>query len=529
MARYEDIIKNTNSSISTARKELNNLSSKVNSNKKAFDGAKSTIKSWGNSLISSIDNALIKIGKFTLATASLGTGFAIKTGFEASFNLEAYRTQLETAVKDTEKTTKLMQMAQDLSIVTPFTPEEVIQSTANLEAYGVDSTKWLSQIADMAGATNKSMEQATGALIDVLNKNEYQTIEEFGISKELLMSEATKKYGKNKVFSKKGEVKDQEKLKELLTTVMTNKFDGGAEKLSQTVKGLWSTITGSISMSLAKIFGMENGLIKTGSLLDLVRNKIKLVADTLTQWQTDGTLDEISKKFTETFNHVLELISNVYNFLKNNSDTIMSILKIATAVYTFAKTLIFISQVISAIQLIMTVLNATMLASPIGWIVLGITALIGVIYLVIKGFSSIINLIKKAWTFIKEFAKGMPWWAKMLTLPLQGILKLIEAIKSLINLPGKAFKWFKNIFNIGNDTEKEIKVNKAVVNKENQEALPIVNNSFIQNKREKNKPSEINKTFNITINGDVYGFEDFEEKIAEVLVKIYEVDIQNAV
>ena len=47
-----------------------------------------------------------------------------------------------------------------------------------MEAYGVSSEKWLRRVADMAGATNKEMEQATNAVIDVLTKGEYQGIEE---------------------------------------------------------------------------------------------------------------------------------------------------------------------------------------------------------------------------------------------------------------------------------------------------------------------------------------------------------------
>ena len=100
---------------------------------------KQAAKEWGKNIISSIDSALVGAAKWGAVTAAATGGLAIKTGFETAFNLEAYRTQLETATKDTQKAGKLMRMATDLSNTTPFTSQETIQATAAMEAYGVSS------------------------------------------------------------------------------------------------------------------------------------------------------------------------------------------------------------------------------------------------------------------------------------------------------------------------------------------------------------------------------------------------------
>ena len=46
------------------------------------------------------------------------------------------------------------------------------------------------------------------------------------------------------VFNTQGQVKDRAKLMDTLQEMMQDKYSGGAEKLSKTTKGMWSTVTG---------------------------------------------------------------------------------------------------------------------------------------------------------------------------------------------------------------------------------------------------------------------------------------------
>ena len=105
-------------------------------------------------------------------------------------------------------------------------------------------------------------------------------LKKFGIDKNQIMEKANEMFGKNKVFKKSGEIRKgrENDVQAVLEALMTTKFDGGADKLSKTVRGLWSTITGITSDSLAKIFGMENGVVKSGSALDLLKKKLENVA-----------------------------------------------------------------------------------------------------------------------------------------------------------------------------------------------------------------------------------------------------------
>ena len=616
MKNYEQQMEDAEKAVKEAREEARKMTPELNKSKKAFDDAKKSVKDWGKNLISSIDGALLKIAKWGTATASLAGGFAVKTGFETAFDLEAYRTQLDTAVKDTERASKLMKMAQDFSNASPFTSKETIQSTATMEAYGVSSEHWLKMVADMAGATNKEMEQATGALIDALTKQEFQGLEEFGISKEMVIDKANLMYGNNKVFKKSGELrknKDKE-MKKVIETLMTEKFDGGAEKLSKTVKGLWSTVTGVTSDSLAKIFGMENGLIKSGSALDILKQRLEQLADTLTKWQQDGTLDEMAEKFTETMSQVIDGVSSAFNYIKENKDIILFFLKMTAVIYGTAKAVAFFKTAVSVfstlkafatgayefakgfetVRKVFTGMKTAFIAVKAGILALspamlpvvaGIIAVAGSAYLLYKNFDKVVSWAKAVWEKIKGLSDAMPTWAKVLLLPIAPIFAIIDALELLSNAVSKAWKWIKGFFT--DDEEKNIDINtnenleknitekqkdigdKKVAENENQkgvgnkkdvekqkEIADILSNKNLPVKtqkeifKEKVKKSNVvtpqNKIksleskkervivkekpqINVTINGDVYGYNDFKDKIKKVMDEIIRFDLQNTV
>lgn len=357
----KEALEQAENSVSEQRKEILKLGNSFRQIEKEVEESKKTFKEWGKTVGSSIDGAVksaLKWGASIIGlTGGLGAGGAIKMGMETSINLEAYRTMLETATKDFEKTNKLMKNAELLSISTPFSPEEVIQATATLESYGIDSEKWLAMIADAAGATNTTMEQATEAIKDILSKNEFESMENLGVSKEMIIEAAEKKYGKNKVFNKQGQVKDQEKLQIVLEEIMVSKFDGGAEKLSQTVRGLWSTITGSVNMGLAKILGMENGLIKTGSILDIIKQKMALLRDILIKWEEDGTLDDLAKEFTIIFTEIANSVMSAYNFIKENHEIIIALTKFLGIIYILTKGVFALKAAFEAYQIAVTALS----------------------------------------------------------------------------------------------------------------------------------------------------------------------------
>ena len=458
----KEALEQAEKSMAEQRSEALKLGRNIREIEKEVESSKETFKEWSKSIGSSIDGAIKSALKWGAATATLVGGAAFTTGLQTSINLEAYRTMLETATKDFEKTNKLMRNAEQLSISTPFSPEEVIQATATLESYGIDSEKWLSMIADAAGATNTTMEQATEAVKDILSKNEFESMENLGISKEMIIEAAEKKYGKNKVFNKQGQVRDkqEEKLQIVLEEIMISKFDGGAEKLSQTVRGLWSTITGSVNMGLAKILGMENGLIKTGSILDIIKNKMQLISEVLLKWESDGTLDKVAKEVTIVFTEIANSVINTYNFIKENHEVIIALTKFLGIIYILTKGIFALKAAFEAYQIAVTALsnigflvtiftklklaiasfNLMLASTPVGWVTAAIGAIAFALYMLIFEFDKVKSFVGSLWDSLKSFADNMPGWASIIVGTFMPVITIIKGL-------GKVWEWTKSLFN----------------------------------------------------------------------------------
>lgn len=564
----KEALEQAEKSMTEQRSEVLKLGRSIREIEKDVESSKETFKEWGKSVGSSIDNAIKSALKWGATTATLVGGAAFTTGLQTSINLEAYRTMLETATKDFEKTNKLMKNAEQLSISTPFSPEEVIQATATLESYGIDSEKWLARIADAAGATNTTMEQATEAVKDILSKNEFETMESLGISKEMIIAAAEQKYGKNKVFNKQGQVKDkqEEKLKIVLEEIMVSKFDGGAEKLSRTVKGLWSTITGSVNMGLAKILGMENGLIKTGSILDIIKNKMQLISEVLLKWESDGTLDNLAKEFTIVFTEIANSVMSAYNFIKENHEGIIALTKFLGIIYILTKGVFALKAAFEAYQIAVTALsnigflvtiftklklaiasfNLMLASTPVGWVTAAIGAIAFALYMLIFEFDKVKSFVGSLWDSLKSFADNMPWWASIIV---GAFMPIITIIKGL----GKVWEWAKSLFS-DEDIEKNIEVTEKTKEDLQELAKPQIENKIpSQNKvfeesfakieapqslnsvkanainraSVTNQRPAVSNSNNIYIQGDIYGYDEFKEKVAGVIVDISKNNMAN--
>ena len=562
----KEALEQAEKSMTEQRSEVLKLGRSIREIEKDVESSKETFKEWSKDVGSSIDGAIKSALKWGAATTTLVGGAAFTTGLQTSINLEAYRTMLETATKDFEKTNKLMENAELLSISTPFSPEEVIQATATLESYGINSEKWLAMIADAAGATNTTMEQATEAVKDILSKNEFESMENLGVSKEMIIEAAEKKYGKNKVFNKQGQVKDQEKLQIVLEEIMVSKFDGGAEKLSQTVRGLWSTITGSVNMGLAKILGMENGLIKTGSILDIIKQKMALLRDILIKWEEDGTLDNLAKEFTIVFTEIVNSVMSAYNFIKENHEIIIALTKFLGVIYVLTKGIFALKAAFEAYQIAVTALsnigflitiftklkltiasfNLMLASTPAGWVTAAIGAIAFALYMLIFEFDRVKSFVGSLWESLKSFADNMPWWANIIV---GAFMPIITIIKGL----GKVWEWAKNLFS-DEDIEKNIEVTEKtkedlqeLAKPQIENKIPSQNKVFEESFAKVEAPQSLNSvksnaitratinnprpavtnSNNIYIQGDIYGYDEFKEKVAGVIVDISKNNMAN--
>ncbi|WP_163468465.1 hypothetical protein [Fusobacterium sp. IOR10] len=540
LKKYKLESQETNLKLKTSKEKLNKLSFAFKKNSLAVKAAREKIKNMGTTINNSITKTIKKAVKTiaTLATA-IGT-LGVVTGFKEAFNLEGYKLQLETATKSTEKAGKLMANAIKFANNTPFETGEVVEATAKMESQGMSSIKWLVDVADMAGATNKSIDQATEAMVDA-TMGQFERLTQFGIKKEMIMAKAAKECGEGIVFNKKGQVLDRAKLEDVLQKLLREKFEGGAAKQASSVKGLWSTIMGVTKFSLAKIIGMQiDGTARQGSLYDKLRIQLKKVVEVLNKWLEDGTIDKIATQVTNAVNSMISSIKGVVDWVIKYQDEITFLLAEVGTIYTIVKAYKAWKATVIALKEAQLMLNLAMEANPFGLIVLGITLAIPLVIALYKKFEWFRNLINGIWKIIKMAVKGTCEILKALFNPFKAIGKIIDKIKGIGNTEikvsekksiitkdesnkiQKEISDKNNIVKTKHIEEKEVTKLKKI--KMQDKVIPSISNS-------KNQVSNSSKNINITINmnGDFYGWEDFKEKVSKAVVEAFESNAPNVV
>lgn len=421
-----------------------------------------SVVAFKNKAVSSITSATKSFVKLGTATAGVVATLAAKTGLSEAMDLEGYRLQLETATKDTQKASEIMQYAINLANKTPFEGGELVEGASKFEAMGMAAQKWLPLAGDMAAATNKSFDQATEALIDAQN-GELERLKEFGITKAKILEQGEKMFSGVQLVNNQGQITNQEKFNEALIALMQDRFAGGMEKQATTMKGLWSTVTGVTKSALATITGITtDGSIRSGSALDLLKGKVQLLAGKLEEWQQNGTLDRIAQQFDQGLARGAELASQGFQWLQENGDSLLGGLKLLAGAIVglklmklsvdtvktvrdftlFAKTVGVLTSKISAnsanwihntaemginkagllahtiatkaatagttaLAAAQKLLNLAFVSTPIGWIVLGITGLIAVGVALYKNWDTVKAKAGELWEKVTSTFSGI--------------------------------------------------------------------------------------------------------------------------
>lgn len=373
---------------------------------KEMMSATRSVVAFKNKAVSSITSATKSFVKLGTATAGVVATLAAKTGLSEAMDLEGYRLQLETATKDTQKASEIMQYAIDLANKTPFEGGELVEGASKFEAMGMAAQKWLPLAGDMAAATNKSFDQATEALIDA-QTGELERLKEFGITKAKILEQGEKMFSGVQLVNNQGQITNQEKFNEALIALMQDRFAGGMEKQATTMKGLWSTVTGVTKSALATITGITtDGSIRSGSALDLLKGKVQLLAGKLEEWQQNGTLDRIAQQFDQGLAKAVETAGKAFTWVTENGDTIRRWVVGLGSALAMVKIVQFASGVMSAIKtvkLFATVAGTIVATNPI---VLAIGAAIAAGALLIANWDKV-----KAWAinikdqFVDSFSR----------------------------------------------------------------------------------------------------------------------------
>lgn len=433
-----------------------------------------------------IGGVLKSTAKLGAATAGTLAGLGAATGFSEALNLEGYKLQLETATKDTQKAGQIMQYAINLANKTPFEGGELVEGAAKFEALGMSAETWLTRAGNMAAATNKSFDQAVEALIDA-QAGELERLKEFGITKARILEQGEKMFAGVQIVNNQGQITNQEKFNAAMIALMEERFSGGMEKQATTFKGLWSTVSGITKSGLASIVGITtDGSIRAGSALSILKDKVSLLADRFQQWQQDGTLDSLARKFDQGVAKGAELAGQAFEWLKEHGDQLLSGLKLLAGTIValklakltldtvntihqfalFAKTTWLVTSAAGANAVAwarntaaiglnkagiiahtaitkaaalgttvltgaQTLLNTAFLASPIGWVCIGIMALIAAGVLLWKNWDKVKAAAVALWEKITDVFGGIR----------DSIVGAFDSVKQAV---GGVFQWIKD-------------------------------------------------------------------------------------
>lgn len=372
-----------------------------------MQSATRSVVAFKNKAVSAVTSAAKSMVKLGTATAGVAATLAVKTGLSEAMDLEGYRLQLETATKDTQKASEIMQYAIDLANKTPFEGGELVEGASKFEAMGMAAQKWLPLAGDMAAATNKSFDQATEALIDAQN-GELERLKEFGITKAKILEQGEKMFAGVQLVNNQGQIVNQEKFNEALVALMQDRFAGGMEKQATTMKGLWSTVTGVTKSALATITGITtDGSIRSGSALDLLKGKVQLLAGKLEQWQQDGTLNRIAQQFDQGLARAAELAGQAFSWVTANGDTIRRWIVGLGSALAAVKILQFASGVIQAVKTVSLFAKTVGLIVAANPIVLAIGAAIAAGALLIANWDTVKAKASELWERAKETFVGI--------------------------------------------------------------------------------------------------------------------------
>lgn len=375
------------------------------------------------------------------ALALIGVGSAaglMSKAFNEGSSLEGYRNTLEIVMKDSKKAADTMKWAVDFANKTPFETGQTVEATAKLQAYGLTAKQVLPAVGNMASAMNKDLIQGVEAVADA-QTGELERLKEFGITKQMIVDKANKIMRGKEVVNSKGQITDQKAFNKALFALMDERFKGGMERQANSMKGIWSTVTGTVSTGMAEIVGVtQDGTVKTGSAFDLVKGKAKEFGDTLVKWQKDGTLAE----WGDNVSSAIRDVNSAVGFMKDVIIIASPVLGGLTTAFVVHKGVVAaaviaqkahtvatgISTIVLGVQCAaiqyQTVVagggsralglitaaqwlwNAAMTATPVGAVIVGIAALSAGIVILVKNWDKVTAAVKRAWEWLTKWRKG---------------------------------------------------------------------------------------------------------------------------
>jgi tape measure domain-containing protein len=192
-------------------------------------------------------------------------------------------------------------------------------------------------------------------------------------------------------------------------------FYQGMDRGAKTLNGTFSTLWDNIKNMSASLIGLaDDGTIVEGSILSLVQNGVNALNEALSKidWVKIG--QDIRTNVIgaiEALRISIETIINWYNQHKLVLETVTVILLSFGTAFTTVRTAVWLYNAAIAIATIATTGFGVIMAfitSPVGLVILAITALIAITYAIIRNWDRMPAVVKNTWgVVVSVFNTGL--------------------------------------------------------------------------------------------------------------------------
>ncbi|MCG8406748.1 MAG: hypothetical protein MI923_16250 [Phycisphaerales bacterium] len=230
-------------------------------------------------------------------TAAVGAGtLLLKQGIGLNAEFEKYRLTLETVQRSQAKANADIAWIIRFAKTTPFEVQGLAETTAQLEAFGLNARKWLPLVGDLAaafGGTEEKVQQLVRAISFLrtgASGEAFETLRRVGISRSEFESRGIE-------FDKGGQLKsDSEEALDALADIIQTRFGGMMDRLSRTFTGTISNIKDTATNSLREV---------TGPLFDSLTEEAQAFLKQLEEFERTGVTarvtDELGQFLNEAF------------------------------------------------------------------------------------------------------------------------------------------------------------------------------------------------------------------------------------
>lgn len=360
--------------------------------------------------------------EYRVAQGKLNAGFQA-AGFEAETARKSYR-NFYAILGDTDTATEASQLLANMA----KNEEEVTKWTRI--AAGVHGTFGDSlPIEGLVESANETARtgQITGVFADAINWVTKEG-EHFGVALKA-DTEANKDWNKAVKAATSAEdyfnlalqdCKDEAARQKLIVDTLSASYDTAATSfyknnqqvidarrnqatLDETLAKVGDT-SANVKNRLWELAGAaDDGSVRAGSALDWAQTK----ADAFGAWVEGLDLSAFQAQVDQKFRQSLHKAGEVLQWVRDNSDTLIGVLKKLAVAWGVGKVLAFASAAITTIQTIGGFIKTLRALDGIGWVVLGLAAIVAAGVALYKNWDTVKTKAGELWTKVKTVFGGV--------------------------------------------------------------------------------------------------------------------------